>query len=587
MGNQNNHSVARKRLSTLAITTTLAAVGVGVVGAGAANAATNTPLAHTQNDAVAKTTAAVKLTDGGANLLNATADLTGTAVDPTLAAAATGTLDWGDGHTSPVTFDVKTGAAVAPAAHAYQAAGTYKVLLTVNDGTNPAVTANGSATVADIYLNAALSAKTATKTSPVTLALTGSAVDTKVAAGAKTTVDWGDKTTAATFTGDPSLIKASDPKLSHTFTTDGTYTVKVTLDDGQGQVTSTSTQSFTVTVSEKTGVQVLRAAGTDRYDTGLIISQHQWANQGVTTDAQGRQQAKAVVLSTGNAFPDALAGVPLAKKAQGPLLLTDGLQSTTNPAVLDEIKRILPTKGSTVYILGGDQAVSAGIESQLSGLGYTVQRLAGADRYATALQIAKVGMGDPSHVIVARGDEGANHDGFADALAAGPYAANVFGGGNSAIVLSSFNTFDPATQAYVTSKLHAGQQDVATVGGQATTAVGSITGSKGLYSSAVGADRYATAAKVAAAFLPAGKADQVGVATGLKFPDALTGGAYMASVDGPLLLTAPSVLPVYTANAITGTTTQQVNIFGGDQAISNTVANEIAALVKVATLGKF
>jgi hypothetical protein len=40
------------------------------------------------------------------------------------------------------------------------------------------------------------------------------------------------------------------------------------------------------------------------------------------------------VLATGIAFPDALSGVPLAKAKNGPLLLTDGKQSSVDPAVL-------------------------------------------------------------------------------------------------------------------------------------------------------------------------------------------------------------------------------------------------------------
>ncbi|MFL6117097.1 MAG: cell wall-binding repeat-containing protein, partial [Catenulispora sp.] len=372
--------------------------------------------------------------------------------------------------------------------------------------------------------------------------------------------------------------------------------------DGLGTKDSVQTQSFTVTVSATGAVTVNRAAGTDRYDTGLIISQHQWADKGaITPDAKGRTgQAKAVVLSTGNAFPDALAGVPLAKKANGPLLLTDGMANTLNPAVLAEIQRILPTKDTTVYVLGGEKAISAGIESQLTKLGFTVKRLAGADRYATALTIAKEGMGDPSHVIVARGDEGKDHDGFADALAAGPYAANVWGHGNSAVVLSNFKVLDPNTAAYVGSKIKADQLNVAAVGGQAVAAVQVLPGAVqahqdstgkwvGTFGAAYGPDRYATAQAVAAAFRPAGERDRVGVATGLQFPDALTGGAYMATIGGPLLLTDPKALPAPTLGALVDVAgkTPEIDIFGGSAAVSDSVAKAIAAVVKVTAIGKF
>jgi len=591
MGNQNN-SVARKRLSTLAITTTLAAVGVGVVGTGAANAATGSPLAHSQDGAQAvATNAAIKVAPGtGATSLTATADLSGTKVDPSVAATSSITINWDaakPADSTTIMFDsagapVKTGVA-----HVYATAGTYNVEITVNDGSAKPATSTASVTVTDTTLAAKLSATSTKKNSPVTLDLTGSSVDASVKATAKTTVDWGDKTTAAVFTGDPSLINAKDAKLTHSYAADNTYTVTVSLDDGLGTKTSVTTQTFTVKVSE-TGIVVDRASGNDRYGTGLAISSHQWATAGATGDT--RTQAKAVVLATGNDFADALVGVPLAKKAQGPLLLTDGLQTTTNPEVLKEIKRILPTTGTTVYILGGEKALNAGIEAQLKALHYNVKRLAGEDRFSTALQIAKVGMGDPSHIIVARGDEGPHNDGFADALAAGPYAANVWGGGNSAVVLSNFTTFDPNTAAYVTSKLHAtGDHDVAAIGGQATAAMGTIRGSAGLFDFTYGMNRYETAAKVAKAYEPAGKTAPIGVATGLLYPDALTGGAYMATINGPLLLTDPKTLSDFTGAEIADVakTTPSVTIFGGEKALTPAVANAIAALVKVSSIGKF
>ena len=590
MGNQNN-SVARKRLSTLAITTTLAAVGVGVIGTGAANAATGTPLAQTQDGTTTvATAAAVKVAPGtGSTSLTATADLTGSVVDPTAVGTATVTIDWNDGKgPQPVTLD-STGVVKGTLTHTYAAAGTYNVVVSVDDGlkaANSVKTATASVTVTDATLAATLSAKTAAKNSPVTLSLTGSSVDKSITA-AETTVDWGDKTAVVTFDGDPAAIKPTDARLSHSYTADGTYTVKVSLNDGLGTKTSVTTQTFTVTVGA-TGVVVDRASGNDRYGTGLAISQHQWASTGVTTDT--REKAKAVVLATGNDFADALVAVPFAKKAQGPLLLTDGLAKTTNPAVLAEIKRILPTAGTNIYIAGGEKAVSSDIESQLKGLGYTVTRLSGPDRFATALQIAKVGMADPSHIIVARGDEGDNGNGFADALSAGPYAADVWGGGNSAIVLSNFKTFDANTAAYVTSKLHPGSEKyVAAIGGQAAAAMETIKGSTGLYSSAVGATRYETAQQVAQAFEPTAKNAPIGIATGTLFPDALTGGAEMATVGGPLLLTDPATLSAATKAELSdvAATAPSVTIFGGEKAITPAVANAIAALVKVTTIGKF
>ena len=42
----------------------------------------------------------------------------------------------------------------------------------------------------------------------------------------------------------------------------------------------------------------------------------------------------------------------------------------------------------TVYVIGGENAVGSGVVTTLTGLGYVVTRLSGADRYATAAAVA-------------------------------------------------------------------------------------------------------------------------------------------------------------------------------------------------------
>jgi hypothetical protein len=94
---------------------------------------------------------------------------------------------------------------------------------------------------------------------------------------------------------------------------------------------------------------------------------------------------------------------------------------------------------------------------------------------------------------------------------------------------------------------------------------------------------------VAQAFEPTGKTAPLGVATGALYPDALTGGAYMATIDGPLLLTDPSALSPATKAEISdvAATAPSITIFGGEKAITPAVANAIAALVKATTISKF
>jgi hypothetical protein len=313
------------------------------------------------------------------------------------------------------------------------------------------------------------------------------------------------------------------------------------------------------------GPAVTRIAGVDRFDTGIRLSQRRW-NAG---------QAAAVVLARGDAFPDALAGVPLAAKKGGPLLLTS--PTVLNSEVATEIQRVLP-KGGTVYVLGGLGAISQSVQDSLTRSGYKVVRFGGTDRFDTALIIAKSpnAMGDPAHVIVATGLN------YPDALTAGPFAAGPFaaGGQPAAIVLSQDKTLGPATAAYVASKLPgstSASPNVAAIGGQAVTAVGAVL-PRNAYQQLSGADRYATAVKTADAFT---SPSTVGVATGTAFPDALTGGAYMASISGPILLTDPAALSGPTASRLTtfGPSISTVDVFGGARALPDAILQNIAQVV--------
>jgi hypothetical protein len=378
--------------------------------------------------------------------------------------------------------------------------------------------------------------------------------------------------------GDGSAAIAVDPKNlnpQHTYDKAGRYTVTLTLNLPDGIHTETS-----VVFAEGPAGQasVFRLAGSDRLDTAVKVSQDQWL---APNKYQTKGQADAVVLARGDQYPDALAGVPLAAYKRGPLLLT-------NPGALyagaeTEIERILP-KGKTVYILGGPAAVNPAIDAKLVHDGYAVQRYSGNDRFGTAMAIAKQGMGDPKHIIVATGLD------FPDALTAGPLAAGPNAirqsptdayGQPAAIVLSAGSGFfDQATADYVRGKLNAGDcRAVTTVGGQGDAAVAKLGGACHL--SLVGTDRYNTSYK---AFKEFANIDWIGVATGLKFPDALSGGAFLANTADPLLLVNPLSLTDDAGRIFNGTHSQNgvadISVFGGSGAVSDHVVGQIQSAVQ-------
>ena len=309
--------------------------------------------------------------------------------------------------------------------------------------------------------------------------------------------------------------------------------------------------------SAGTGAAVRRIGGTDRYATGRELSQAQWHDGA----------ANAVVLARGDAAPDALAGVPLAARVHGPLLLTD--PTALDPATRAEIDRVLggPHSGKTVYILGGASAVSPAVESGLRKAGYTVVRYAGDNRFATALKIAQ-SFGPTPHVIVATGRN------FPDALAAGPLGA-VEG---SPIVLSDDNTLDPDTARFIQT-----HNAIEAVGDQAITAIDALPTAGKTVTRLGGADRYTTGAGVASmvARVSGHVPTSVGVASGMAFPDALTGGAFAANAGIPLLITAPGTLSGPTRSLLAGWaySLTAVTLFGGEKAITPTVDGEIVTAV--------
>ena len=294
---------------------------------------------------------------------------------------------------------------------------------------------------------------------------------------------------------------------------------------------------------------VRRISGASRFDTAIATSQDQFAVSG---------SAAAVVLTRADTYPDALAGVPLAAKVGGPLLLTSSNSLST--AVRAEIVRVLPA-GAPVYILGGTSAVSAAVATTITGLGFVVHRLAGANRFATAVAVAGA-LGNPTTVFEATGLN------FPDALAGGSAAIEA----GAAILLTNGSVPAAETTAYLAA--HSGGTHYA-LGGPAAAADPTATAISG-------SDRYQTAAQVAETFFhtPA----IVGVATGTNFPDALAAGPDLASKDAPLLL-VPSrgVLPPGTTGQLLNyaQTLRSALVFGGATSVADSVGAQVGTLANL------
>ena len=304
--------------------------------------------------------------------------------------------------------------------------------------------------------------------------------------------------------------------------------------------------SCTPMVGPDTPGRITRTAGADRDRTSVAVSLASFPTA---------TSAKAVVLASDANFPDALSGGPLAVALGGPLLVTSpaGLAGP----VETEIQRVLPAHG-TVDVLGGTLALPTAIDDQLTADGFTVHRVQGPDRFATAVAVADA-LGSPTTVFEASGT------GFADALAAGPAAAAAKG----AVLLTNGSAQAAATATYLAA--HPGT-DVA-VGGPAASADPHAR-------AIAGSDRYETAVMVTQGFLA--HPTTLGFATGAAFPDALAGVPAVAKAGGGLLL-VPSCGPL--PSSVTGLLTSVGSgvtggiLFGGPLAVDPGVLTQINSLV--------
>lgn len=116
-----------------------------------------------------------------------------------------------------------------------------------------------------------------------------------------------------------------------------------------------------------------------------------------------------VALGRADVFSDTLAAGSLTGQ---PVLLTPG--DRLDPRTAEELDRL---GAEHVTVLGGTEAISAPVVEELERRGYTVSRLAGADRIQTALSVARRHHPEAEEgpVVLARAF-GEDTQGFADAL---------------------------------------------------------------------------------------------------------------------------------------------------------------------------
>lgn len=191
-----------------------------------------------------------------------------------------------------------------------------------------------------------------------------------------------------------------------------------------------------------------------------------------------------------------------------------------------------------------------------------VNRLAGADRYATSAAVAQAW---PSGIDVAYVVNGRD---FPDALAAASRA-----GADRVPVLLSDPTSLPTPTRGALERLR--PRTIVVVGGSAAVSTKVLDQLRPLaFSGTVrrvaGTDRYSTAAALAGEY-QAG-VDRVYLASGEDFPDALAGATLAGSQRAPMLLTDGSSLETSTQAELKRLRPEEIVILGGPNGISEEVA---------------
>lgn len=116
-----------------------------------------------------------------------------------------------------------------------------------------------------------------------------------------------------------------------------------------------------------------RLGGADRYETNIAIS-NEFVKDNPTDTA---------ILASSIDYPDSLSAAPLTGIYNAPILITEKNKLTTS--IENQIKKLGIKK---VIIVGGTGVVSEKVNSRLKELGISTERLAGADRYETSMKIA-------------------------------------------------------------------------------------------------------------------------------------------------------------------------------------------------------
>lgn len=307
-----------------------------------------------------------------------------------------------------------------------------------------------------------------------------------------------------------------------------------------------------------------RLSGRDRYQTAVTISEQ--LNSGTISD---------VIIASGENFPDALSASVLAGKLKAPILLVDG-QGQSYEQVMNYLSKHLD-KAGTVHILGGSKLISTEFETKLNQIGFSnLERIAGYDRYATNILIAKkLSVQKNTPIVIVSGEN------FPDALS----ISSIAGSKGYPILLVGKNYLTQEVKDFITDNQ---PSQIYIMGG--TGAISELIQSEiqnlmpsCLIARLAGSDRYDTAGQVLNTFSL--NPQTIYLASGNNFPDALAGSA-LASVSGnPILLidsnstNLPPAIESYLKKLYDSNIHPSITSFGGTAVVPDDVLDKAKSIL--------
>ncbi|QXE19809.1 cell wall-binding repeat-containing protein [Clostridium sp. 001] len=319
--------------------------------------------------------------------------------------------------------------------------------------------------------------------------------------------------------------------------------------------------AFPGTVSAAASHNVSRIYGSSRYQTSINICNN---------FSSGKVQN--VIVTSGNNFPDALAGSVLSKQLNAPILLVDKSLSDSQDSI-NYIRDHLDVSG-TVYVLGGYASVSDEYINYIKSLGFNnIKRLGGKNRFETNKVIVEnmnVSKGTPLVVV--------NGSNFPDALS----ISSIAGMKGYPIILSNTDTLPDEVKEKIST---ISPSSVYIIGGQGALSDNIISEIKKLDTTIEdgniiriwGKNRYETSLNICKYFNL--DSSTVVIANGENFPDALSGSALAAKLQAPILLTDGKNISTQKEYIDTTKYTDEI-ILGGSGAVSEDAENELKGIEK-------